>query len=367
MTKCKNATINYKIKKCIYIIVVILLSSCSFSSFENSDQNHYERGKTAYENNEYEKAISIFETIITDFSWSKKVDASHYYCGRALVKCFEEGIRSNSSNTALNALDHFSQINTRSTFYVKAQYQIGYCYYILAEFDQCRDKLINLYNTFPSNSKSDNGCLLVGHQFLDQNQLDSACIWYNKVIEEYPNSGSFDDALFRLGTIYLQHAENKALDTIINPAYFPKAIKRFKQVSVNSKYYIESQYNIGYSFYRLENYDSTLQYHEKVLENAPNSSKADNACLYIGHVWRKRENSDKALLWYEKIIADYPQTGAYDNALYWAGDNYYDRDWEINNNKEKAIALLKEYCTIADSTNSKYSKAQKKLKKLESR
>lgn len=367
MTKHGNVIMKNKIKCVVYIFVLLLLSSCSFSSIENSDVHQYERGKTAYENNEYEKAISIFDTIITDFSWSEIVDGSHYYSGRALVKCFEKREKANSLNTLPKALDHFNQISKKSNYYVKAQYQIGNCYYTLAEFKLCRDQLVKLYNNFPRNSKTDNACLLIGHQFLAQNQIDSACIWYKKVIEEYPYSGSFDDAKFFLGTTHLLYAENNVLDTIINPTYFPRAIDEFKKVPTSSKYYIESQYYIGYSYYRLELYDSTLHYQERVLNLDPISSKADNACLSIGHVWRKRDENDKALFWYEKLIADYPYSGAYDNALYWAGDNYYDRDWNIDNNKEKAITLLKDYCSIADTTDKKYSKAQGKLKKLESR
>lgn len=198
------------------------------------------------------------------------------------------------------------------------------------------------------------------HSF-ENDYFNEAITEFTSIITNYPWSSRIDDSYYYLGLSHLGLAETN--DVLGAPEHVSEALNSFTAVLENSNHFVDALFEIGYSFYLLQEYDSTLAYCKKILLNFPMSTKADNATIYTGHYYRKTNDADSSIIWYEKTISDFKESSSYDNALYWAGDYYYDHQ-SVNGNREKAIDYLSQFCNIADQSDDKYSKAVTKLSNM---
>lgn len=195
----------------------------------------------------------------------------------------------------------------------------------------------------------------------EESKYSEAITLFTKIITDCPWSSRVDDSWYYQGLSKLGLAEVN--EELVAPEFVPEAISSFQTVPENSNHFVDAIFEIGYSYYLLQNYDNTLIYCQKIILEYPKSTKADNATIYIGHYYRKTNNTDSSIVWYEKVISNFENSTSYDNALYWAGDYYYD-NISIDSNREKAIEYLSLFCDISDKTDDKYSKAVTKLKNM---
>ncbi len=332
----------------------------------SEQENSYNQAYESYNKKEYAKAIQEFESTISNYSWSSLSEKSYYYKGKSYVQLADLSKEDSLLNISYleKSISSYKKISMESSIWVKAQFETGLAYYEMKEYDSSFQYHSRVFQDYPNNSKADNALLYLAHRLRKLNLNDSAVILYKNVQEKYPETNAFSEAAYRIAMNHLALAEDTLLDTVVNPAQLPISLEIFNEIKDDSDRWIEGQFQIGYVYYLMDDYDSSFHYHKTLFETYPTHSKADNALLYMGHKYRKTGNLDSALIRYNEVIDLYPSSGAFDNALYWAGDNYYDRDWTINNNKEKAIDLLNQYIEIADTTNDKYSKALKKLEKM---
>ncbi len=76
-------------------------------------------------------------------------------------------------------------------------------------------------------------------------------------------------------------------------------------------------YESGMAFLLNKNYDEAIKEFQTLVEQYPDSEKADDALLEIGKYYYMVNQHNKALTYFDKIINNYKKSNSYDNALYY--------------------------------------------------
>ncbi len=203
-----------------------------------------------------------------------------------------------------------------------------------------------------------------GIQYYSEGRFGEALEILKEFTSEYESSDQIDKAWYYKGLSEINLAEDSISEVLISNTFFEFAIESFAQINNRSKYYPESILKRGYSYYRLNNFNDSRDCLKKIISDYYMTNEVDNAYLYVGHTYRKELHYDTAIVWYENIISKYPGSSSYDNALFWAADYYFiNREDELS--KEKALAYLKEFCSITEVYDPHYYLAQNKIEVLE--
>ena len=126
----------------------------------------------------------------------------------------------------------------------------------------------------------------IGVLFEDSEIADSATTIYERIIHDYPQSNLMPDVLMRLGEYHFNPPRNQLYEAI---DYYNRIL-----VYKESPRYDEALYRLGWSYYRLSEYDKAISYftvladdiHANVphdpLQKYTNPSLMDEAVEYIG-------------------------------------------------------------------------------------
>lgn len=116
--------------------------------------------------------------------------------------------------------------------------------------------LRNILRDFPNYGKKDNVLYLLAYCYQEQNDDDNALLIYDQLIREAPQSNYVPESYVRLGEISFDRDQ------------FDRAIERYQQVLNyrRSKFYDKALYKLGWSYYKLSNYDQAVYYFTAVLE-----------------------------------------------------------------------------------------------------
>ncbi|MGM0444536.1 MAG: tetratricopeptide repeat protein [Fibrobacterota bacterium] len=236
----------------------------------------------------------------------------------------------------------------------------------------------------------------------DSADLHGAVKVFTDIIENYPWSSKYDNALYRRGICYydiaaaaerpdsaefylqktradcraLSQKSNLLVDGLFLSATAQRlrcdfaetgsadsvkaAFLRIMEAYPAHEKAAESCLELGGFYYDAKNLDSARVYYEKFPAEyaTPDSNSSAEALMRLGHIARKQQGSAAALLKYEEVLNSYQSSWYYDNALYWAGSAAMDLG-----RTDTAQAYLKEY--VDNYPNETYAdKAQEKLTSL---
>ncbi len=350
-------------------ILLLTLTSCSVQSdLTSRDEYRYDKARAQYENENYLTAITLYNSVIDEMPWSKKVDECHYYIGKSQLELSSDDslYREDFLQSALNS---FNTVGSFSSVWVKAQYEIGYTYYELSSMSSAKEYLSSVYQDYPQSSRADDALLILAHIEILAGDRESGLRKYREILKTYSDGNKFDNALYHIAETHLYTAEDTINDFVVEPEFLQFAIDTFQLIEESSSLWDNAQFDIGYCLYKAELYDSAQAQFRTLYDSLKSSSRIDNAALYIGHSYRKQDLPNEALIWYLQVIEEFPTKNAYDNALYWAGDYYYDRkhsaDSEVQeSNRMKAVLYFSRFCEVTDKTSEKYHVALGKLENL---
>ena len=121
-------------------------------------------------------------------------------------------------------------------------------------------------------------------------QFTPAADWYLQLVERYPSSAHFDDAIegqFRVGEIYLNGKKLKVLGIPIASA-LDRAVTIFANVvrtAPYGRYTARAQFNIGMAREKQGANDAAIQAYQAVVDKFPNEPIAVDAQYQIGYIW----------------------------------------------------------------------------------
>ncbi len=234
--------------KIIQIFLLIIISSVYFSCSSGSDtiglspEERFTLAKAEYEDGDYEDALNELQAIILQFSGTSIIDDAQYYLGMCHF----------SRGEYIRAAFEFSKLirdYPTSEFVKDAQYMLGESYFELSPhyfLDQrFSRKAIEEYQAFidffptdgrvPTvekkiamlNDKLAEKIFSSAIQYRKLNNARSAIIYYDLLLEKFPDSKYADVSLYNKITLMVEKSQN---EDALNEA------KRFIQKYPNSSY-----------------------------------------------------------------------------------------------------------------------------------
>lgn len=136
--------------------------------------------------------------------------------------------------------------------------------------------------------------------------------YFTRIYKFYRKSSFYDEAIFMLGRIELRRGR------LSNAAfYFKKCINRNKDSKPQAILYL------GITYAYQDNLQAAVKTLNKVITNFPKSHSADEALWYMGRYYRKLNKTEPALAAYLKLVTDYPSSAKFTEALFLTGNLYY--------------------------------------------
>jgi tetratricopeptide (TPR) repeat protein len=133
--------------------------------------------------------------------------------------------------------------------------------------------------------------------------LEQARVWYDRVLEEFPDSETAEGIRSERKSIAYAHDESEAgrRDLI---ASLSEYIEHNPDASELDKLLCDR----GQAYLGVKEPDAALADFERILAEFPEGKWADDAVFFIGDAYAQMGREDDALAQYAKVIADYPKS-----------------------------------------------------------
>ncbi|MBD3374170.1 tetratricopeptide repeat protein [candidate division KSB1 bacterium] len=158
---------------------------------------------------------------------------------------------------------------------------------------------------YPKSTYVDDAFYNIGFLLEESGHLDSAFTFYQKTLAEFPNTELKPDLLMRIGEYYFNPPNNQV----------EVAIEYYKQILEfeTSPRYDEALYRLGWSYYRLSQYDRAISYFTLLADDVYNTRQFDperkytnpslveEAVEYIGLSFLEKGGPDAAINYLREI------------------------------------------------------------------
>ena len=189
------------------------------------------------------------------------------------------------------------------------------------DYDRASKEFIRLVRTYPRSELAPEAQYLAGVSFELMGRAAAACESYKKLIEIYPFSPRFKDAIEREFHLAEELFGGKRLQ-LIGPIKVPaldKAIEIYQHVVDHAPYgdYGDrAQLRLGKSTLRQSRYEEANRAFQKVVDEYPNSPLVEQAKFKVAFCARQlslkpsydQSATDEAITWYEKFMAAHPNS-----------------------------------------------------------
>ncbi|MHB0754351.1 tetratricopeptide repeat protein [Polaribacter sp. M15] len=321
-----------------------------------NNTDYYQLGYAYFKQNDFENAISYFNKII---SQKNEVSQNAYY---HLAECY---LNTNKKSEALNAFKTASAMSFNSKIqedaalnYAKLSYEEG------NPFENVSDVLQNYLKNYPNSSAYSEINELVVSSFIHQQDYQGALDYLKKKKSPENSALTFEVALYRAMQLFNKQKYSESLsyfrtsqssqetaivlkgkyweaETLYRLENYNDALTKFINLNNalrtrNKNDFPLLEYNIGYTHFKLKNYQKAAQTFAVFLakKNVANSIKND-AYIRLADSYFATRNYDKAIKNYTIVIANNGAEADY--AQYQVGMSFGFR----NDSKAKIKALTK--------------------------
>ncbi len=323
------------------------------------------QGIAYYYLNEYDKSISTL-TLLSEKNPNFEHNKINFYIAESYF----------AEDKFSKALEYYNGISSDDKFIDnQAIYGKAYCYYNLKDYanasyhfqnfedkyyydDKIADVKIRLADSYFADKKI-NEAIALYQELLQQrervqnkdyinyqyalalyrnNSASRAIDELTKLLENYPNSHYYSNALYLIGWIHFQQGDYyAAVENYRNLIYFAP---RSNLVPI-------AYYSIGDAFYNIGQYDSAIVNYNIILNYYPNSSYVFDAINGIQYCYIAMNNFKKAVSIIDDFVLKNPNTSFADELFFKKGEIYYSQKLY-----EQAKNSYKEF--IAYYPNSKF-------------
>jgi tetratricopeptide (TPR) repeat protein len=131
-----------------------------------------------------------------------------------------------------------------------------------------------------------------------RNQYNRAITKCQMLLEEYPDSGHVDDALFLIGKSHYRMRE------------WSEAVRAFENLLVNfpgSEFAEEATYLLSISYLSRGDEEEGLQWFARLRESYPDGEFAGEALYRLGDAWANAGRTERAIESYQEFLQKYPE------------------------------------------------------------
>ena len=166
------------------------------------------------------------------------------------------------------------------------QFSYGMELYNSKDYDKAITEFKKLLKHYPSSKEAPEAQWTIGLAYEVKDEHYKAFESYQKVVEEYPSTERINEIIgreFKIANLFYEGKKKRVMGVIFFPS-IDKAIEIFKKVIENAPYgeYADiSQYKIGLCHMKQLNYEDAKVEFEKLINEYPKSSLADDAKYQI--------------------------------------------------------------------------------------
>ncbi|MEW5692123.1 MAG: tetratricopeptide repeat protein [Candidatus Hydrogenedentota bacterium] len=237
------------------------------------------RGEIEYNKGNYKKALEYYEKILQDFGDVSSVIPGVYY-------------------------------------------SLGWTYSQLKEYRRGADYFLRLFKEFPQDKNTPHSLFRASNLLLQLGEMDESIKILEELIVRYEESSLLSEAYYTLGYLYYNKGDYLTAKNI-----FLKLYSISKNIDKENEK--RALYMLGESFYKLRNYNTTIQYTSLYLD------KYSNEPMLLSKVLMTRAWAYKELEDYEPALKDYQTiinidaTTTKTEAIFRMGEIYYNKkNWD---------------------------------------
>ncbi|MBO6515797.1 MAG: tetratricopeptide repeat protein, partial [Bacteroidia bacterium] len=255
----------------------------------------YNRAEQLFVDKHYDESKTYFNKSLR-FPKDKLLQAQAYYW-LGEIDFVEKHYRTARSNYSrmLNM-----SVATKSTYYTKALYSIGYTHYM----EQDVNKALNYFSKFDRTAKDkgsavyNDNALRLGDSYFLKKQYDKAIKAYSGVAGgKYPQS---DYAIFQTGII---HGLQK------NPTLKVATLRKIETKFPKSVFVDDALYEIGDTYFKyLNKPESALTLFNRIINKYKGSVYVPPSYIRVANIFFNSGDNEKALNYCKKVITDFSNT-----------------------------------------------------------
>jgi TolA-binding protein len=156
-----------------------------------------------YKNGMYDASLRKFQELGGKFPKGALKESAGFWAGRVMARLYRYD----------DAIREFSAVTPESGDYQASLFFIGECYQMKGDRVASIEYYQKVYSLFPSRDLADKALLNIGKLYLDQQKgpqaLDSAV----RLVKEYKDRDTVDDAYYLMGKIYEKDPRLKDVET----------------------------------------------------------------------------------------------------------------------------------------------------------
>jgi TolA-binding protein len=377
------------------------------------------QGLVYYRDKKHDLATTFFDKSLNNPLDKDLVVETYFWKG-------ENFTAQNKLNEAASSYEKLQGLRpaTSNIFYLKSLYGLGYSYFNLNQYVKAENQFKNFVDrmqNYPDKSQYDDALMRLGDVYYVQKKFDDAANTFRRAVGE--GNKSTDYAYYRLGVVLnFQNKNNEAiaeLNQVINrfpnSLFFEEALYQKSQINMEETRYAEARDGftqlinnrpnspfIPYALegravanFSLKNYDQTINDYKKILESHPNAGNAEATIIGLQEALSMQNRSaefsqyltryrnanpssksiqnlefetakdlffndsfDQSIKAFQDYIKNYPEAGNLTEALYFIGDAQYKLG-----RKDQALNTF--YQLEKDKESLQRSKAVQKIGALE--
>ena len=263
----------------------------------------YFRGVEYYNSLKLDKALELFEE-------STKYPINGTYLALAKYWKSEVLFKQKKYAESLTALSDFQATPGASklTEYKLGHYNKGYNHFMLENYVASATSFRLFYDTQKGESRlRDDASLRLGDCYFMTSKYSAAIKYYDKIAGSKKTDADYAQ---------FQNALCQGLDK--NNAAKVKSLQNLLAVYPNSKYRIESQFELGATYLKMDKNQEAITAFNTFLNDYPNSKYAGRALLNVGVIYRNMANYDASITTLKKVVEDYPASPEANEAISFA-------------------------------------------------
>ena len=261
----------------------------------------YYRGVELFMDNKLDEAIKLFSSSIANPIDQKLLALANYWMGEAQFKLtkFEDAIKSYSEFLVTPAALRMKNYNT-------ANYNIGYAFFKQTDFSnsQMAFRKFILERTPGDGARYNDALLRIADCFFMLKDQSGALDFYNQAIAL--NAKAADYALFQKAII--QGVQGRMNDKVVT-------LQKLMDKYPKSVYFDDALYQAGQASLIAGNYEKSANYFKKVMTDYPSSAYTSKAELGEALVYYNSKQDEKAMTAFKRIVQKYPNTDESRQAL----------------------------------------------------
>ncbi len=272
----------------------------------------YYRALELFNNLKYREAIDLFDKSLEYGNYDDRIRMLCYYWqGEAWynTKAYQQSAESYQRFMGLSGASRLPE-------YQLAQYGLGYTYFNQENYSEA----VNWFRRFANGSKKQDNLVADAYNRIGDCYFMSRTYW--QAIDYYDKAA----ALHTGDASYAVFQKGFSLGLVQKSAQKIEVLNRLIRDYPKSPYTDDAMFEIGRSYYDLDQTLDAIQTFKDLISKFPNSSYVRKSYVQLGLIYYNSSRNEDAMEMYKKVVSTWPDTQESVNALNGIKNLYIDNN-----------------------------------------